>query len=250
MAVVFGGDSEYLNNKRYRYLFYIVIFIFLGLALVKVSLFIKSAGLYGALAVLFAMYLIIFIFEKIVFKNSGIVMSGLFGEDKIAKELKALPNEYIVFRGIKVKDSLDCDFTVIGPSGVYAIDAKNHRGLIAFNGNYLTRNGLPLEKDILGEIKAEAFGLKDLIFKTANIDVFVEPVIVFVRASVRLGAGKIDGAYIIGKTWLNELIQNNTSTILDKKIILRLAKGLSELVHDKHKENKLKQLEQITVTTP
>jgi hypothetical protein len=150
-----------------------------------------------------------------------------------------------VFRGIKVRDYLDIDCTVVGPTGIFAIEVKGHRGLVGFNGQQLTRNSRLFEKDFLLQAMSEAVGLRELIRSTAKVDVFVEPIIVFSDqyASVKLGPEKIKGCYVIGKAWLNELVERGTTDRLDAKYAVGIARALAGKVEDRHKEEKILQLE-------
>jgi len=55
---------------------------------------------------------------------------GLKGEQWVFEELSKLPSNYSVFRNIKVKEYLDVDLVVVGPTGVFAVEVKNVGGYI------------------------------------------------------------------------------------------------------------------------
>jgi hypothetical protein len=107
----------------------------------------------------------------------------------------------------------------------------------------LTRNGRRLEKDFFRETMAEATGIRGMIERGTMIDVFVEPVIVFSIANITLGTQKIRGCYVIGKSWLNELVQSKIAYPLNNDFVLKIASALAGLVDDKRKRDKIKQLE-------
>ena len=81
------------------------------------------------------------IIGAIVFFASGasrsnkahITDQGIIGEERLGAELRAILSEdYTAIYNVPMNDE-DIDCVVIGPSGVYAFEAKNHRGEITYN---------------------------------------------------------------------------------------------------------------------
>jgi Nuclease-related domain len=242
MAVIFGVESSYLEKKRWLLLLTAAAVI---IALFGSSLVVPRLASYGLWTVVGIMVIIVVGEDvlKLVEQRFNRVRSGMLGEDVIVREIKKLPDGFAVFRGLKVGEHQDIDCAVVGPAGVFAVEAKSHKGQIGFDGQELTRNGRRLEKDFFRETMAEATGLRGLIESGAKIDVFVEPVIVFSRANVTLGPEKMRGCYVIGKSWLNELVQSKVAYPLNNDFVLKIAVALTGLVDDKHKGDKIKQFE-------
>jgi Nuclease-related domain len=242
MVVIFGGESGYLEKKRWLLLLAALAVVVAFIALVLVVPRLASFGLWVVAGIM----IIIIVgedFLKLVEQRFNRVDNGMSGEDAVVRELKKLPDGFVVFRGLKVGEHQDIDCAVIGPTGVFAVEVKSHRGRVGFNGRELTRDGRVFEKDFFRETMAEATGLRGLIERGAGIDVFVEPIIVFSRADVALGSEKIRGCYVIGKSWLNELVQSKVAYSLNDDFVLKIASALTGLVDDKRKGDKIKQLE-------
>jgi hypothetical protein len=242
MAVVFGKRSGYLAKQRWSLLVAIVLTVAVFWLVLRASSFLSGAGLWAVLAVLAAMLVSLESLRRLARKFYKID-NGMFGENRIVRELQKLPNDFAVFRGLMANEHLDIDCTVVGPTGVFSIEVKSHRGRIGFNGRELTRNGRRLEKDFLAQADAEAVALRDLIRRTGQIDVFVESVIVFSSslASVHFGPQQIRNSYVVGKRWLADLLTSGTRP-LDSENILRIAATLASGVADPRAQDKLKYL--------
>lgn len=63
-----------------------------------------------------------------------IYSTGKEGESRLIEFLRnALPDDYVAFTGVPVKNG-DIDCLIVGPNGIFALEVKNHRGVIIFNG--------------------------------------------------------------------------------------------------------------------
>ncbi len=241
MAIIFGGRSAYLYKK-----ILVVIISPLAVGIIFAFVwysnenFLRSLGLLviviGA-ALIAAEYWII---KNLLEKRFNRINSGLRGEAMVARELKKLPDEFAVFRGIKVKEHLDADCAVVGPTGIFVLEVKGHYGEIGFNGYRLTRNGRPVEKDFFRETSAEAKGLRALIRAVCQVDVYVESAIVFSRAAVRLGPQKINGSYVIGKSRLGDFLTGGTRPF-NGATVINLAMALAGATNEPKKNEKMEQ---------
>ena len=154
---------------------------------------------------------------------------GLRGEDAVANDLKKLPEAYSVFSDVLISGKIsNIDFVLVGPTGIYAIEVKSHRGAIGFNGSDLIRNGEPLEKDFLRQAKSEALSLHDYLKDELNIDIYVKPVIVFSRARLAFGLKPLNDVFIIQKQWIQKLVNTHPfyRYTVDRKVIEEKLKGL------------------------
>ena len=71
---------------------------------------------------------------------------GATGEARIAWILEALPDAYQVIHDIPTPFG-NIDHVVIGPSGVFVVDAKNWKGVVTSDGRgELLLNGMPVSK--------------------------------------------------------------------------------------------------------
>lgn len=229
-----------------------LIFTLLILSIVAISFFgstITKAGYVGSVVVIVLMGIILSLVEK----RKKIVdrwVNGIEGEGQIVDELKKLPDNYVVIRGLKVKEHLDVDCTVVGPTGVFAVEIKSHKGKIGFDGRELTRNGRRFEKDFLRQATAEAFGLRDKIRNLAKIDLYVEAIVVFSNkyASVRLGQQMVRGCRVIGRDWLNNILEIGSGQKLENSFIFKIVSALSADIADNKKDKKLDELRRIIGT--
>lgn len=223
MAIVYGTESEYINAKRYTFykrgFFLAVAFLLLfGLYLYNFTSLIKLS-LVPALIVFFVFVGTIKVIEELITaqqRGFGRVTRGLDGEYYVFKTLSELPDTYSVFRGLNLHGKSDIDFVVTGPTGIFTIEVKSHRGTIGFDGEQLTLNHRRFsEKNILGQAFNEAMDLHDFLKEQTGKDMFVHPVIAFShpRASMRFGMEKVRNVHVINHKWLIELLTKQNGIV-------------------------------------
>lgn len=218
MAQIFGGPSRYIEDNKRRVLaksvpFVVGIFMVSLFPLIMIVFGIKSIAI-NALAIV---AIIVFSAISNVFINkAGLWQRGARGEARIKEELKKLPENYIVFADIQLKFG-NADFVALGPTGIFAIEAKSHKGVITFDGKDLLRGGKLLEKNFIGQAKSNALHISRLIECGTGQKHFVIPIIVFAdrEAHARFGPNTVadTGVYIVEKGWLNKLILESRSVI-------------------------------------
>lgn len=190
MARFYKKKNKYLLGQELKYLFFlfltcigaVTIFYILGIVFKKFS---------TDFLTVFLSYLTVFIIFVVFFrkmkKNFFLYRAGRHGELKIAEKLKKLPDNYSIFASIDLVNRGDIDFVVIGPSGVYAVEVKNHSGRIGFDGRNITRNKRKLDdKDILWQVKNNAMQLKEYIIDNMGEKHFVDAVLVFSNRHAKL----------------------------------------------------------------
>lgn len=130
-------EDEYnkLDNKKFSY---ILLFIFLLLLSAvsfviyvrhMLSLFLITGIVLSAFAL---MSLVIFIM-KTNSADKNIIVAGIQGENLTAHILSALPDDYTVFQDVYIsydKKISEIDNIVVGKTGVFIIETKNHHGVI------------------------------------------------------------------------------------------------------------------------
>lgn len=225
MAKMFGRRGNYLSLMGTGHgitslLLIVVTPIFLIVYLYWV-IFVRKALLMEHLKfpiiVIFVFSLLVFIYCYSQYKKEShkarSFFSGLKGEHAIEIKLeKVLGDEYSVFRDVKLNKFGNIDFVVVGPTGIFAIEVKNHGGTIGFDKEQLTRNGALFEKDILDQIMNNALSIHDLLKKKFSADIFIKPVIVFSSpwAKLSFGLKKQKNVYVIGKSWLDKFFDSQS----------------------------------------
>ncbi len=162
----------------------------------------------------------------VLFKKYKPYEKGLLGETDISDELRKLPPEYHFFSDIETdRSKANIDKVLIGPTGVWVIEVKNMQGKFTFDGQKLLKNGYPMPKDILSQTWKESYTIRDLIKERLNFGVTVQPVLVFSssKAYFKFGMNKVKGIYIIGKKWLNQLVNEKTTQPLDPQTIDKIS---------------------------
>jgi len=220
MAKIFGKKSAYGQIMKKVYYFCAFISLFL-IPYSLCSLVLSIRGDHAkpeyiislVIGLILAMPLLIasFLQYKDFLHQSRCFSSGLWGEDNTEQELeRLLDKEYSVFQDIiVVQKKGNIDFVVVGPTGVFTLEVKNHKGKIDFDGNQLTRDGKSFEKDFLKQAMAEALTLHDLISDKLALNVFVKPVIVFANSNdLHFGLIPKRNVFVISKNWLDKLFKS------------------------------------------
>lgn len=197
---------------------------FVGLILL-VILINYTAGLakHSFITWLIAVIPLLIIFS-IVKRRTNNFASGQIGEDDIDRELQNLESSYIcITKGLDTSHG-NIDKIVIGPTGIWTLEVKNHKGNITFDGRSLLRDGRPLEKNFLGQAYAESKTIQEFIKLKLNLDIPVQPVVVFANkyTKVRLGFRDYKGVYVIQKAWLNKLLTETHNFNLDSDSIKKI----------------------------
>lgn len=160
---------------------------------------------------------------------------GAIGEALVAATLRDLPDNFVVVNDVSKRFG-NIDHVVIGPTGIYVIDAKNWTGSVKSDGQgELLLNGKFLStlaiKTLLGSVMDFQGKLKALTEK----DYFVRGLMVFPHAYVEANYGTTRQIHCLRSEYLIEYLQNQTfsrrlpSTEIDrvKHATLQLA-GMDE----------------------
>lgn len=134
---------------------------------------------------------------------------GADGEYDVGAVLAQLPDEFHVFHGLGFYAG-DVDHVVIGPTGVYVVETKNHTGTITARDGRLCRNGAPLQQDFIHQAVAEAMYVKGRL--RPEIPCHVRPVIVFARAQVRMRAA-VEGVQVVPLGALADIITERSTSL-------------------------------------
>jgi hypothetical protein len=228
MASFYGHPSRYLNaNKsisKYGALAYLIYFVIIILIVVW-RLSIASFSLPAVFAIALVFGPLLLFTDSLMRKEESLMYkfrSGIVGEKLIGDELRKLDAPYTVFQDVHVPGKKEnIDFVVVGPTGIHAIEVNNHRGMVGFNGDELTHNQKPFEKDFLRQTMREATSLHDYLISSGITNAFVIPIIVFSHrfAIVRFGIQPIKNVRVIQYRWLIKMIMSEPRTYPDQRVV-------------------------------
>lgn len=173
--------------------------------------------------VVIAISVVIFIVTYILFgtfinntSQSATFKAGFKGEIALKNALRmALSNEYTVFYNISTPYG-DIDALVIGPTGVFAIEAKNHNGYITIDGDNWSRVKVGRGGTVYGadigspslQAKRNANYVRNLL-KNEGLDVWVQAVVVLTNPEVKVRVVKApESVVVIGLEELKKVIMN------------------------------------------
>jgi hypothetical protein len=127
---------------------------------------------------------------------------GAGGEQDVGLALSRLPSEFHVFNSLGFYAG-DVDHVVIGPTGVFVIETKNHAGTISLKDGRLYRNGIQLNRDFVHQAMSEVMYVKRRL--KPQVPCHVRPIIVFVRARVRIREA-VEGVRVVSLASLADVI--------------------------------------------
>jgi hypothetical protein len=220
MAKVIGRDT-YLAEKRISYAadgIFLTYVVFIALLTFWVYIAVFHFPLVGATIVMGLVYIIFFILKKPTEEKLRLARSyrkGLIGEENVRKILQTLPDLYTVFENVVIPPlKSNIDFVIIGPTGIFSVEVKSHKGHITNDGQQLLLNGAPFkEGDILHQSWGESVRLSDYLLSKNISTPEIQPLLVFSNkyATMRFGKKPVLSVLVIGASWLSDTIQNITS---------------------------------------
>jgi hypothetical protein len=139
---------------------------------------------------------------------------GAGGEYDVGVVLSRLPQEFHLFNGVGFYAG-DVDHIVVGPTGVFVVETKNHAGTITLRDGCLCRNGEPLTHDFVRQARAEAMYVKGRL--KPQVPCHVRPLVVFTRAKVRVQAA-VEGVRVVALSSLIDTIVGRELSLLPEDI--------------------------------
>lgn len=247
MAKVLGKTGRYVTEqsiKKYQKQFLVIFFVFWGLAFVDGYLFgvrkLPFALILTALFIAIALLSVRWTNKQIKALETERInfRKGAVGEAVTGYILEGLPNTYYVVNDLKAEFG-NLDHVVIGPTGVYAIDTKNWRGIVTAgkNGEVLL-NGDSKEAEVKILI-SNIMNVKEKIKGRCTIN-FIQGVLVFPSARVEAKWGTTKTVYCMRDEKLyGYIIKSKKSNKLSKKEIDSISHAFLALARmDKGFENK------------
>lgn len=156
----------------------------------RATLAIASAGIGGVATLLLGVAMAAGPNESDV----AIKRAGAAGEAILPQLLRSLPDSYVLLNGVPVPGSrADIDHVLVGPGGIWAIEAKNHVGMVQCVGDAwgyarLGRGGVPVAGHIGSpseQARRHAAALERYL-QRRGVVAPVQPVVVFTHPQVEL----------------------------------------------------------------
>jgi hypothetical protein len=156
---------------------------------------------------------------------------GATGEALVGFILESFPDAYTVIHGLKPKRrSGDIDHIVVGPTGVYAIDTKNWKGIVTADGQgELLLNGRPTQKSAIGDLTRTIMTIKKKIKVLSALDPYVRGVLAFPAARVEAKWGTTGSVHCMRDDQLYKyIVENKKGGKLTKKDIDSISQAFKE----------------------
>ncbi len=135
---------------------------------------------------------------------------GALGEWLAAETLKSLPNDYAVINDVTKKLG-NIDHVVIGPTGVYVINAKNWKGTVSADGKgELLVNRRSPDKPAIKNMLTGVMDFQTKLTALTEGDYFVRGLLVFPIAYVEADFGSTRHIHCLRDDRLVDYIQNKT----------------------------------------
>lgn len=166
----------------------------------------------GSGAALAVHVIVIGILLKLLWNIMGDVrvrMQGAGGEKEVRLVLKGLDNRFRILGSVVIGRKGDMDFVVVGPTGVWVIEVKSHKGRIRVEGKTLVRDGKQFDKNFVRQVMGASYALKDALRHRIAKQVHIQSVVVFSSPQARVGVewNKLDDVYVVGIDQLTRLIE-------------------------------------------
>ena len=137
---------------------------------------------------------------------------GAAGEALVGLVLENFPDEFRVVNDL-VTPSGNLDHVIIGPTGVFVVDTKDWRGVVAADDHgELTCNGQKVDRPYVRRFIARVMDVKDNVQALASgVDTYFHPVFVFTSAHVEAKFGSTRTVHCIREDQLFDYVVNNES---------------------------------------
>lgn len=203
MAHIYGGAGKSALQKSIEKRWNTTVFLIVGFAvalgflgffegiLINKSLAFRWLPMAGIIGLTVAFFLCRHKYENILdekLRSARMWHRGYEGERVIGELLEAeLSDKYHVFNDVRFPGrKANIDHIVIGPSGIFVINTKNWRGIVAWaeDGETLLLNNMPDVNNTVKSALADALDIRDKLKTLTNREFFVKPILVFPLAKV------------------------------------------------------------------
>jgi hypothetical protein len=231
-----------LNEKVTQYYLTMAFPIVMALSGWLLVLFSKSrqaqfifVAVWTVIALIASIYSVIKIFQ-LAFKLRNIKL-GYEGERFIGEFLEGLSKDgHEVIHDIFDGEG-NIDHVIIGPKGIYTVETKTRmkpkRGEISIihNGNGISINGSPFDEKPIIQAKTQAKWLHSFIKDELEMEVYVQPVVVFPEWWVdESKSQKNPEVWVLNQNRFMGYIRNNSKQSLDSNSIRHVSHALKKYV--------------------
>ena len=248
MAKVLGESGRYVSQEAVKQRRRIVVrlLVIVGLlgvveglvisSLIPVGLWpawIRPAMLIGALVGLWVLYKWGDGGLDALEKKRVAMMRGASGETTVALALENFPDDYRVIHDLTT-ESGNLDHVVVGPAGVFLLDAKNWRGVVSADGKgELLHNGQPTDRPLVHQFVGRVMGIKDKVKTLApGLDPYFHSVFVFTSARVEANWGTTGTVHCIRDDQLHGyIVEKDFGRKLKAHEVDRIAQAFLGLAH-------------------
>lgn len=189
----------------------------------------KALGGSGAALAIHAVFVgvLLRLLWKII-KDTQVRIQGAGGELGVRMTLRGLDDRFRVLGSVVIGNKGDMDFVVVGPTGVWVIEVKSHKGRIRIENNQLLRDNKPFDKNFLRQVWGATYALKDELKKRVHMNLQIQPVVVFSSPYAKLGIelNKAEDAYVIGIDQLIRLVERQGVQQLSADEIQRITDAI------------------------
>lgn len=109
----------------------------------------------------------------------------------VKKNLMGLGDNYKILSDFE-PGKWNIDHVCIGPTGIFAIEVKAHKGTVSYVNNKLKINNQEINGNYLGQAKKGSVFINQLIKEKLNKEYFVVPVLIFPNAKINNIKHKIE----------------------------------------------------------
>lgn len=144
---------------------------------------------------------------------------GAGAELIVMRNLEELGDEYKIINDFQTGRG-NIDHICVGPTGIFVIETKAHKGSISYDGGKLKRNKQDLEKYFLKQTKAGCFFIDQLIKEKLGKDYYIVSILIFANAVIdRQTINRpIEGVWVGGRKFENWVIKQNKSNLNSEEI--------------------------------
>lgn len=248
MAKILGESGRYVSDEVVRQRRRIMLTVWITIALLGVaegvvlSSYIPLSWLtgWGKLMIFLAVLMGICALDKIsnekltvIERKKDNMLRGAAGEKQVGDMLTRLPDGFYVINDLTTPSG-NIDHVVVGPTGVFVLDAKAWRGIVAADGKgELLLNGKPTEKPQIRPFVKRMMGVREKVVALApSMDARFEAVFVFTAARVEAKWGKTGHLNCITDDQLcNYIAEKDFGKKLRPDEVIQIAQAFLGLAH-------------------
>jgi len=150
---------------------------------------------------------------------------GAVGEAVVGYILESFPDDYRVINDLTTPFG-NIDHVTVGPSGVYVIDTKNWKGVVAADGKgEVLCNGKPPDKPAVKNLTRTIMSIKEKIKVLSALDPFIQGVLAFPSARVEARWGATGHVHCVTDEKLYDYIVENKKK---KKLTTKEIESISQ----------------------